>query len=140
MVEKFSDFESVGFISEEGEFVFTVEEAELKDSKNGNPMVVLQVKSDAGKSTIYHTLQPNARWSYNNLIKACLKLDTKEKINAFECDYEIIHNQLIGKHFIGVVTADTYEKEVKKPLDDGTFETTTETKTSYKITTYKFAK
>ena len=136
MVEKFSDFESVGFISEEGEFVFTVEEAELKDSSKGTPMVVLTVKADEGKSTIYHSLNPTARWSYNNLIKACLKLDTKEKINSFECDYETIHNKLVGKKFIGGVTADSYEKEVKKPMDDGTFETTTETKTSYKITSY----
>lgn len=136
MVEKFSDYEGAGFLSEEGEFVFTVESAELKDSKAGNLMVVLDVKSDAGSSTLYHTLSPKARWSYNNLIKACLKLDTKEKIEAFECDYETIHQQLIGKKFVGIVECEKYQKEVKKPLDDGTFETAYETKDSYKIKSY----
>ena len=140
MVEKFSDYEGSGFLSEEGEFVFTVESAELKDSKAGNLMVVLDVKSDAGSSTLYHTLSPKARWSYNNLIKACLKLDTKEKIEAFECDYETIHQQLIGKKFVGIVECEQYQKEVKKPLDDGTFETAFETKDSYKIKEYAIAK
>lgn len=136
MVEKFSDFESVGFLDKEGEFVFTVKEAEVKDSSKGTPMVVFQVESDAGKSTMYFSLDPKARWNYNNLIKACLKLDTKEKINAFECDYFVVHNQLIGKEFIGNVEAEQYEKVVKKPLDDGTFEESVETKTSYKIKSY----
>ena len=140
MVEKFSDFESVGFLSKEGEFVFEVTSAELKDSKAGTPMVVLEVKSDEGQSTLYHSLNPKARWSYNNLIKACLQLDTKEKIQAFECDYELIHNQLIGKQFKGKVECQMYDKEVKKPLDDGTFETTTEQKESFKIVSYDFVK
>lgn len=138
MIEKFSDFEGVGFLQEEGEFVFEIMDAELKDSKAGNPMVVFTAKSDKGQTTLYHSINPKARWSYNNLIKACLKLDTKEKIEAFSCDYELIHNDLVGKKFIGVVEADSYDKEVKKPLDDGTFETTVETKTSYKVTQYKF--
>ena len=137
MVEKFSDYESVGFLSEEGDFVFEVKSAELKESKGGNPMVVLECESDHGKTTIYHSLDPKARWSYNNLIKACLKLDTKEKINAFECDYQTIHNQLIGKKFLGTVEADTYVKDIKIPLDDGTFEDGKEEKTSYKIKSYE---
>jgi hypothetical protein len=140
MIEKFSDFESVGYLNKEGEFVFEVMEAELKDSSAGNTMAVFTVKSDEGQTTLYHTLSPKARWSYNNLIKACLNLDTREKINSFECDYELIHNQLIGKKFIGVVKAETYTKEVKKPLDDGTFEEAIEEKTSYKIKEYKFVK
>ena len=78
MIEKFSDFESVGFLDKEGEFVFEVKEGELKDSSKGTPMIVLQVESDAGKSTMYFSLEPKARWNYNNLIKACLKLDTVE--------------------------------------------------------------
>jgi hypothetical protein len=139
MIEKFSDYESAGFLSEEGEFVFEITNAELKDSKNGNPMVVLDVKSEAGTSTLYHSLSPKARWSYNNLIKACLKLDTKEKIANFECDYETIHQELIGKTFLGKVECETYEKEIKIPLDDGTFETGTETKESYKVKSYKIA-
>lgn len=139
MIEKFSDYESAGFLNQTGEFVFEIVSAELKDSKAGNPMVVLEAKSDAGSTTLYHSLNPKARWSYNNLIKACLKLNTKDKIQAFECDYEIIHNKLIGTQFVGVVECETYQKEIKIPLDDGTFETGTETKESYKIKTYKEA-
>ena len=85
MIEKFSDYESVGFLDREGDFVFTVKTYELKDSaKTSTPMAVFEVESDAGKTTIYHSLNPKARWSYNNLIKACLKLDTQEKIKAFD--------------------------------------------------------
>ena len=138
MIEKFSDFESVGFLDKEGEFVFEVKEGELKDSSKGTPMIVLQVESDAGKSTMYFSLEPKARWNYNNLIKACLNLDTKEKIQAFECDYQTVHNQLIGTKFIGTVEAESYDKIVKKPMDDGTFEEVTETKTSYKIKKYSW--
>ena len=138
MIEKFSDFESVGFLDKEGEFVFEVKEGELKDSSKGTPMIVLQVESDAGKSTMYFSLEPKARWNYNNLIKACLKLDTKEKIQAFECDYQTVHNQLIGTKFTGTVEAESYDKIVKKPMDDGTFEEVTETKTSYKIKKYSW--
>ena len=140
MVEKFSDFEGMGFLSEAGEFVFEVVEAELKDSKAGNQMVVLTAKCDRGQTTLYHSLAPKARWSYNNLIKACLNLDSREKIDAFECDYELIHNQLIGKKFIGVVKEEIYNKEVKKMLDDGTFENGVEEKVSYKVSEYKFVK
>lgn len=139
MVEKFSDYESVGFLNREGEFEFEVTEAELKASSKGTDMVVFGVKSDAGQSTIYHSLNPKARWSYNNLIKACLKLDTREKINAFECDYSIIHNQLVGKKFIGVVKCEPYTKTIKVPLDDGTFEDREEIKDGYKIVEYKLA-
>lgn len=138
MVEKFSDYEGQAYLSEEGEFVFEVMSAELKDSKGGNPMVVLDVKSEKGSTTLYHSLNPKARWSYNNLIKACLGLNTPEKIAAFECDYETIGNQLIGKKFKGVVEQETYLKEIKIPLDDGTFEDSTEEKVSYKIKEYKF--
>ena len=137
MVEKFSDYESVGFLSKEGEFEFEVMDYELKDSKNDNLMAVFNVKSDEGQSTIYHSLNPKARWSYNNLIKACLKLNTKEKIDAFSCDYETIGNELVGKKFIGTVKEETYQKQVKVPLDDGTFDTTEETVDSYKIKSYK---
>ncbi len=139
MVEKFSDYESVGFLSKEGEFEFEITDYELKDSKNDNMMAVFNVKSDEGQSTIYHSLNPKARWSYNNLIKACLKLNTKEKINAFSCDYETIGNELVGKKFRGVVEEQTYEKQVKIPLDDGTFKDGVEEKTSYKIVEYKEA-
>jgi len=140
MIEKFSDYEGQQYLNEEGEFVFEITNAEVKDSKKGEPMVVLEAKSDKGVTTIYHSLNPKARWSYNRLIKACLNLDTPEKVGAFECDYETIHNQLIGKKFIGIVEAQTYIKEIKKPLDDGTFEDSTEEKTSYKVVDYDFIK
>lgn len=139
MIEKFSDYEGVGFLSQEGEFEFEVVDYELKDSKNGTAMAVFNVKSDAGQSTIYHSLNSKARWSYNNLIKACLKLNTKEKIEAFSCDYETIGGDLIGKKFIGTVKEETYQKQVKVPLDDGTFEDGVEEKISYKIIAYKEA-
>lgn len=138
MIEKFSDYESVGFLSQEGEFEFEVTDYELKEGKSG-PMAVFNVKSDAGQSTIYHSLNAKARWSYNNLIKACLKLNTKEKIEAFSCDYETIGNELVGKKFIGTVKEETYQKQVKVPLDDGTFEDGVEEKISYKIIAYKEA-
>lgn len=140
MVEKFSDFESAGFLNKEGKFVFEVVSAELKMSNAGNEMVVLECKSDEGQTTLYHSLSTKARWSYNNLIKACLNLDTKEKIEAFECDYQLIHNDLIGKKFMGTVECQTYEKTVKKPLDDGTFEEAVETKESFKVVQYDFVK
>ena len=139
MIEKFSDYEGAGFLSQEGEFEFEVMDYELKDSKSGTPMAVFNVKSDAGQSTIYHSLNAKARWSYNNLIKACLKLNTKEKIEAFSCDYETIGHDLVGKKFLGTVEEQTYQKQVKVPLDDGTFEDGVEEKISYKIVSYKEA-
>lgn len=137
MKEKFSDYESTGFINKEGEFLFEVKEAELTTSKSGKPMVKFSVESEeAGKATIYHSLEKNARWSYNNLIKACLNLDTPEKIRAFECDYETIHRDLIGKCFYGTVEAQSYMKQTKVPTDDGVFDTIEKEATSYKITSY----
>lgn len=138
MKEKFSDFESVGFLSKAGEFVFTVKSYELKDSKAGTEMAVFNVESEEGASTLYFSLNLKARWNYNNFIKACLhdKLDTKEKIMAFECDYETIGKDLVGKQFKGVVEAESYIKEVKVPLDDGTFDTKEEVKESFKIKSY----
>lgn len=136
MIEKFSDYESAGFLNQAGEFEFEITSYELKDSKAGNTMAVFEAKSEAGQTTLYHSLSPKARWSYNNLIKACLNLNTKEKIEAFECDYETVGQTLVGKKFIGKVECETYNKEIKIPLDDGTFETGTETKESYKVKSY----
>ena len=140
MVEKFSDYESVGFIGKEGSFVFTVKEAELKQSSKGDDMVELQVESDEGKTTLRHSLLPKARWSYNNLIKACLNLDTKDKIYSFECDYQTVHQQLIGKKFLGKVECQPYDKIVKVPQDDGTFMESVEKRDSYKIVSYDFVR
>jgi hypothetical protein len=136
MVEKFSDYEGTQYIDKEGTFDFEIMSYELKDSKNGTPMAVFECKSSAGTTTIYHSLNPKARWSYNKLIKICMNLDTEEKINAFELDYETIGNQLVGKHFLGEVGCEMYDKEIKVPNDDGTFTTTTERRESYKIKDY----
>lgn len=138
MIEKFSDYEGQGFLNKEGIFEFEVMEAEVKDSSKGTPMVVLTVKSSEGQSTLYHSLDPKARWSYNNLIKCCLNLNTKDKIMTFELDYQTIHNQLIGKKFLGEVERQTYTKQIKKMNDDGTFSDAEETKESYKIVSYDF--
>lgn len=134
MVEKFSDYET-GFINQEGDFVFEVKEAELTDSKSGNPMVKFLVKADEGQSTLYFSLSDKARWKYNKFIQACLKL-TPEERRTFELDYFLIHNQLIGKKFIGGVECGTYEKVTKKQTDDGLFEDVKEIKESYSIETF----
>ena len=141
MVEKFSDYEGMQFLNQEGTFLFEVTDGELKTSSTGNPMIVIGAKSPAGTTTMYFSLTPKARWKYNNFIKACLKLDTPEKIAAFELDYELIHQKLIGTTFMGTVECETYEKEVKVPSPDGdgTFVNTTETKESYKIVEFDFA-
>ena len=138
MIEKFSDYEGTQFINQEGEFVFEVMDCEIKDSSKGNPMAVFTAKSDAGSSTLYFSLNPKARWKYNSFIKACMKLDTPEKIAAFECDYELIGNDLVGKKFVGIVECEMYDKEVKVPSPDGdgTFITTVESRESYKITEF----
>ena len=137
MKEKFSDYESVGYLSEEGKFLFKVKNAELKESKNGDPMWVFEVEAEEGKSTIYHSLAPKARWSFNNLIKACFRMRTKEQIKAFECDYETIGQELVGKTFLGNVEEDVYTKIVKRPTDDGEFVEDEEERVSYKITSYE---
>ena len=138
MVEKFSDYEGTQYLNKEGEFEFEIMEYELKDSKKGEPMAVFTAKCDEGQTTLYHSLNPKARWSYNNLIKCCLKL-TAEKAKTFELDYETIGIQLVGKKFIGTVECDSYTKIVKKPNDDGTFTETEEVKDSYKVVSYSMA-
>ena len=136
MIEKFSDYEGTQFIDKEGEFVFEITDAEIKQSASGNDMVVLTCKSDEGVATVYHSLNPKARWSYNNLIKACLHLNTKEQIADFTLDYQTIHNDLIGTTFVGTVEAQSYDKDIKVPLEDGTFDLQKETRISYKIVAY----
>lgn len=140
MVEKFSDYEGLQYINKEGTFEFEVMDYELKTSSTGNPMAVFTAKSNEGSSTLYFALIPKARWKYNLFIKACLKLDTPEKVNAFECDYELIGHDLVGKKFMGVVECELYEKEVKLPSPDGdgTFINSIETKESYKINEYSW--
>lgn len=134
MVEKFSDYEG-GFLSDEGEFEFEITTAELKDSKSGTLMWEFEAKAPEGSTRIWHSLDPKARWSLNNLIKACLQL-SKEEIKTFELDYTLIGQQLVGKHFIGKVELQTYNKAIKVPNDDGTFRDDVEVKESYKIVAY----
>lgn len=135
MVEKFSDYEG-GFLDKEGEFIFTITDYELADGPKG-PVAKFDAKSSAGTTIIRHSLTPKARWSYNKLIKACLRLETAAQIEAFECDYEVIGASLVGKKFVGVVKCETYQKDVKVPNDDGTFRDDVEVKDGYKITDYK---
>lgn len=139
MKEKFSDFEGMEWLAEEGEFLFEVTDCELKDAKEG-PCAVITAKCDKGIVTIRHSLSPKARWSYNKLIKCCLNLNTREKIDAFELDYETVGNDLIGKKFMGIVECQPYKKTVKKLQEDGTFDEVLETKESYKIIEYDFVK
>lgn len=135
MKEKFSDYEG-GFLQQEGEFIFEITDAEIKQSKKGDDMVEITAKCPAGTTVLRHSLLPKARWSYNNLIKACLHLNTPEKIESFECDYHTIHNDLIGKKFVGDVIAEKYNKEVKTMNDDGTFDTQYVPSISYKVVSY----
>ena len=79
MIEKFSDYEGSAFLSEAGTFEFTVEDAEVTESKSGNTMVKFTFKCDKGTTNAYHVLSPNARWTYNKLIAAALKLTEKQK-------------------------------------------------------------
>ena len=132
MVEKFADYEGTGYLSEAGEFVFEVTDYELKDSSKGEPMAVFGVKCDKGMSTIYRSLTPKARWSYNKFISACLNL-TDEQKKTYELDYFAVGQDLVGKKFIGLVEEEYYDKVVKVPNDDGTFSEATESKVSYKI-------
>ena len=135
MIEKFSDYNN-GFIEKAGKYEFTIQDAEILDSKKGDPMVKLTLKSDEGSTTVYHSLNPKARWSYNNLIRCALKL-TPEQQKSFELDYFTIHNDLIGKTVIGNAEEQMYTKEIKVPTDDGTFETSTEDRVSYKVVSYE---
>lgn len=137
MVEKFSDYEGTQWLNKEGEYEFEILDYELKEG-NAAPMAVFTAKCAEGQTTLHHSLSPKARWSYNSLIKACLGLKTREQINEFECDYETIGNKLVGKKFIGNVTCECYEKSIKKPLEDGTFEESVELKESFKVTSYHF--
>lgn len=140
MIEKMSEYEGTQFLAKEGKFVFTITSYELTTSSAGTPTAKFEVKCSDGVATIYHSLNPKARWSYNSLIKACLHLNTPEKIAKFELDYETVGNDLIDKTFIGVVECETYDKEVSTPNEDGTFSRTIEKRDSYKIKSYEECK
>ena len=136
MIEKFSDYET-GYLASEGTFIFEVTDYELTDGKDW-PCAKLTVKCSSGITTLYHSLNPKARWSYNKLIKCCLNLNTPEKVENFECDYETVGQSLIGKKFKGLVEREFYDKVVKVQNDDGTFSETTESRESYKVKDYYF--
>jgi hypothetical protein len=137
MIEKFSDYEGGNFIDQEGEFNFEITGAELMDSKSGNLMVKFDLKAPEGSTTVYHVLTPKARWTYNRLISAALAL-TDEQKKSFELDYETIHNQLVGKHVFATVYAESYVKEIKKPMEDGTYQTSEEERIGYKVDTTSY--
>lgn len=137
MIEKFSDYEGGNFIDKEGEFNFEIKSAELMDSKSGNLMVKFDLQAPEGSATVYHVLTPKARWTYNRLIGAALAL-TEEQKKSFELDYETIHNQLIGKHVLATVNAESYIKEIKVPLEDGTYQTSEEERVGYKVDTTSY--
>lgn len=137
MIEKFSDYEGGNFIDKEGEFNFEIKGAELMDSKSGNLMVKFDLQAPEGSATVYHVLTPKARWTYNRLIGAALAL-TDEQKKSFELDYETIHNQLIGKHVLATVNAESYIKEIKVPLEDGTYQTSEEERVGYKVDTTSY--
>lgn len=137
MIEKFSDYEGGNFIDQEGTFNFEIKNAELTDSKSGNLMVKIDLQAPEGSTTVYHVLTPKARWTYNRLISAALNL-TDEQKKTFELDYETIHNELIGKHVLADVYAESYVKEVKKPLEDGTYQTTNEERVGFKVDTTSY--
>lgn len=138
MVEKFADYEGQNFLQEEGTFDFEIVDAELtKAQKSGNDMVKFTFKCDAGTIKANHVLIPSARWSYNKLISAALNLTAEER-KTFELDYMTIHNKLIGKHVYADVNCEEYEKVVKKPLDDGTFEEHVELAESFKLDTTSY--
>lgn len=137
MIEKFSDYEGGNFIDKEGEFNFEIKDAELMDSKSGNLMVKFDLQAPEGSATVYHVLTPKARWTYNRLIGAALAL-TEEQKKSFELDYETIHNQLIGKHVLATINAESYIKEIKVPLEDGTYQTSEEERVGYKVDTTSY--
>lgn len=135
MLEKFSDYEGGAFINEEGTFRFQITSYEMRVAKSGADMAVFSVMSDHGGLTIYHSLDKAARWSYNNLIRACKHI-TPEMAKSYELDYETIGKELVGTWFVGVVKAEQYTKQSKVVREDGTFESVDEIATSYKIKKY----
>lgn len=132
MIEKFSDYEGTQYLAQEGQFVFEITNCEMKVSKSGSDMAVFNVKSNVGMSTLYHSLDPKARWSYNKLIKACKHL-TPEQIKSYELDYATVGQELVGCKFIGTVEAQKYMKETKVLQEDGTFASSMEEAVNFKI-------
>lgn len=129
MVEKFDDFEGQNFLDKEGTFIFEVEDYELQPSKNGGyDNAVFTFKCDDGTIRQWHSLNPKARWTYNKLIKACMKDKTPK-----ELDYSTFGNELIGKKFKADVELQCYDTEVKVPRDDGTYESKIVTKENLKV-------
>ena len=135
MIEKFADFEKSAYLDKTGVFTFTITDAELTNTKKGDPMWKFTCDSEAGQTTLYHAILPTTKWSFNKLIAACLNL-TEDQKKTFELDYETIGRKLINTKFDGEVDEESYEKEIKSPRDDGTFDTRVETRKSYKVVKY----
>ena len=79
------------------------------------------------------SLSDKARWRYNQLIAAALKL-TKEQRRTYELDYETIGQELVGKEFYGVVEYKEVPRTVRVPDEDGIIVEKTEVKSFYEIT------
>ena len=138
--EKLIDYEGTQYLNEAGKFEFEITSYELQPGSSGSPVAKFELKCDKGVTTVYHSLNPKARWSQNNLIKCALHINTPEKLAAFELDYETIGNDLIGKKVIGIVERETYLKDVSTPTEDGTFVRETIEKESFKIKSYEECK
>ena len=79
MIEKFADFEKSAYLDKTGVFTFTITDAELTNTKKGDPMWKFTCDSEAGQTTLYHAILPTTKWSFNKLIAACLNLTDEQK-------------------------------------------------------------
>lgn len=138
MIETFEDAFGGEYLNEAGTFQFTIDEATLKESKNGDPMIEVTLKCDKGQTKDYFVLTDKAKWKYKQFIALAFGYTSKEALIAdgFSKDLETVHNELIGKTVWGEVEEETYTKEVKVPRDDDTFETKLEERVSYKVKRY----
>lgn len=137
-IETFEDAFGGEFLNEEGTFQFEIVEANLTESRNGDPMIEVLMKCDKGQTKDYFVLSDRAKWKYKKFVALAFGYTSKEALIAdgFSKDLDTVHNELIGKKVWGVVKKDTYEKEVKVAKDDDTFETVMEERTNYKIKDY----
>lgn len=140
MKEKFSDFDGGNYLDQEGYFIFEIKSAELKDSAKGNPMWVFDVQSPEGSSTLYHVIDVKSRWSFNNLIAACMQF-TPEERSEYMCDYQTIGQELVGMKFKGNVVLEPYSTTTKVPDPEkpGLYIDKVVVKDSYKIKSYSIA-
>lgn len=137
-IETFEDAFGGEYLNEAGTFNFEIVEANLKESKNGDPMIEVVLKCDKGQTKDYFVLTDRAKWKYKQFIALAFGYTSKEALIAdgFSKDLETVHNEIIGKKVWGKVEEETYIKEVKVANDDDTFDTKQEERVSYKIKQY----